>query len=110
MQKSILYLIFTIPLFVIIISTPLVFSEVEENSITQSSQEIKKPEYETGIKELTITGHIQGYERGDTIHLFSISPSGDIKKFNTTGTENGDFTMINIDKGFESGEYQIILE
>lgn len=110
MKKS-NFLIFTFPLLMMILTAPLAFSEVEETSITLSSQEIKKPEYATGIEKLTITGHVQSYERGDTIHLISISPSGDIIKYNTSGTEDGDFfTIFNINKEFESGEYQLILE
>ena len=71
--------------------TSLAFSEVEKSSIILSSQEIEKPEYATGIEKLTKTGHIQDYERGDTIHLVVVSPFGDTQKFNTSGTENGDF-------------------
>lgn len=97
-------------LLFLIMFIPLAFSEVTENSITLSSHEIKKPEYSTGFEQLTITGNIQGYERGDSIHLFILSPSGDIKKFNAVGTKDGDyFIAIYIDSQFELGEYNMTL-
>ena len=87
------------------------FSETHESYITLSSHEITKTQYSTEIKKLIVTGYVPDYERGNTVHLLNVSPSGEITKFNTTGTDDGNFfTIIPINGKFEAGEYQLLLE
>lgn len=110
-MKIILFGIFFGVLLSVLLFSPMAFSETQENSLTLSSQEITKTKYSTEVKELVVKGHVSNYERGNVIHLINIFPSGEMIRFNTTGTDDGNFsTLINISKEFETGEYQLILE
>jgi len=87
------------------------FSESEKSFLTLDSHEITKTQYATEVKKLTVTGYVSDYERGTVMHLFNVSPTGEMTKFNTTGTDDGDFfTIIHIDGTFETGEYRLMLE
>lgn len=91
--------------------TPVIFSETQEIFLSLSSYEITKTQYSTEVKKLIVSGYVPDYERGNTIHLFNVSPTGEITEFNTTGTDEGDFfTIISINGNFEAGEYHLILE
>ncbi|MHA7734031.1 hypothetical protein [Nitrosopumilus sp. S6] len=91
--------------------TGMGFSEIQESHITLDSHEITKTQYSTEVKKLTVIGYVSDYERGTVVHLLNVSPTGEITKFNTTGTNEGDFfTIIPIDGKFEAGEYQLVLE
>ena len=94
--------------FVIAMSAmPFAFSE-SQSFVQLSNSEISLPESSVGAVPLTISGIVDGYDRGKYIHLELSGPNDYSEKFTTFGSEKGEiFTIIEFDRTYEPGKYEI---
>src|SRR3989304_4109997 len=72
---------------------------------------IVKPESARDYQEITITGHVNGYTRGDNIVITIISPDKSEEEISTYASRDGDvYTLLHMTEESQIGNYKMILK
>lgn len=86
--------------------------ELEKVSyITVDKEQIKQPQSKYNGEQVTITGFIKEYTRGDTVFIVLIYPDGTQEEMQTRATKKGEIhTMIQVTSDSQIGVHNIILK
>ena len=107
-------LLLTILSGIIIIGiTQLVFAEELEkvSYITIDKEQIKQPQSKYSGEQVTITGFIEEYTRGDTVFILITYPDNTQEEMQTHATKKGEIhTMIQVTSDSQIGVHNIILK
>lgn len=98
---------------IIIGITQLVFAEELEkvSYITIDKEQIKQPQSKYSGEQVTITGFIEEYTRGDTVFILIIYPDNTQEEMQTHATKKGEIhTMIQVTSDSQIGVHNIILK
>lgn len=98
---------------IIIGITQLVFAEELEKAsyITIDKEQIKQPQSKYSGEQVTITGFIEEYTRGDTVFILIIYPDNTQEEMQTHATKKGEIhTMIQVTSDSQIGVHNIILK
>lgn len=93
--------------------TQLSFAEELEkvSHITVDKEQIKQPQSKYSGEQVTITGFIEEYARGDTVFILVIYPDGTQEEMQTHATKKGEIhTMIQVTNDSQIGIHNIILK
>ncbi|MBS3922412.1 MAG: hypothetical protein KGZ37_04595 [Nitrosarchaeum sp.] len=93
--------------------TQLSFAEELEkvSYITVDKEQIKQPQSKYSGEQVTITGFIEEYARGDTVFILVIYPDGTQEEMQTHATKKGEIhTMIQVTNDSQIGVHNIILK
>lgn len=93
--------------------TQLSFAEELEkvSYITVDKEQIKQPQSKYSGEQVTITGFIEEYARGDTVFILVTYPDGTQEEMQTHATKKGElYTMIQVTSDSQIGVHNIILK
>lgn len=108
-NKIILSILFGI---LVIGFTQFSFAEEQQKTsrITVDVEEFEQPSSRYDYQEITITGHIVDYSRGENVIITIIKPSETEEEINTFASKKGNlYTLLHITQDSQIGIYQIIL-
>lgn len=91
----------------------LAFAEELEkvSHITVDKEQFKQPQSKYSGEQVTITGFIEEYTRGDTVFIVVIYPDGTQEEMQTHATKKGEvYTMIQVTSDSQIGVHNIILK
>jgi hypothetical protein len=75
------------------------------------TEKFVKPDSPRIYQELKITGHLNGYIRGENITISIIAPDSSEEKISTYASKDGDiFTLQHMTNESQIGNYKIILK
>lgn len=82
----------------------------ETSRIAVDVEKFQQPTSKYDHQQITITGHIADYSRGEDVSIIIVSPNESEKETNTFATKNGDlYTLIQITDDSQIGTHGIIL-
>lgn len=93
--------------------TQLAFAEELEKAsyITVEKEQLKQPQSKYSGEQVTITGFVEEYTRGDTVFIIIIYPDSTQEEMQTHATKKGDIhTMIQVTNDSQIGIHNIILK
>ncbi|MBS3926632.1 MAG: hypothetical protein KGZ34_08090 [Nitrosarchaeum sp.] len=111
MNKKLLLPILSV--IIIVGISQLAFAEELEKAsyITVDKEQFKQPQSKYSGEQITITGFIEEYTRGDTVFIIVIYPDGTQEKMQTHATKKGEIhTMIQVTSDSQIGVHNIILK
>ena len=90
------------------------FAEESQNKgayISVDVAEFDQPQTRYSYQEITITGHVPDYSRGQTVFITIINPSGSEEEINTFASKKGNIhTILHMTYYSQIGVYQVILK
>ena len=82
----------------------------ETSRISVDEKEFQQPSSKYDYQQITITGHIVDYSRGENVSVVMIDPNESKEESNTFATKNGDvYTLIQITEDAQIGTHHLIL-
>ncbi len=85
--------------------------ELDEEYIRVDLEKFVKPESVRNYQEITITGHVNGYVRGDNIVITIMTPDSSEEEISTYATRDGDvYTLLHMTGESQIGNYKVILK
>jgi len=82
----------------------------ETSHITVDEKEFQQPTSKYDHQQITITGHIADYSRGENVSVIMITPNESEEEINTFASKKGDvYTLIQITDDSQIGTHQLIL-
>ena len=107
-------IIFSILIGVLVIGiTQFSFAEDSKNTsrITVDEETFEQPTSKYDSQEITITGHIVDYSRGQNVTIIITDPNGSEEEINTFASKKGKiYTLLHITQDSQIGEHQVILK
>lgn len=87
------------------------YAEELDEYIGIDLEKFVKPESARDYQEITITGHVNGYTRGDNIVITIISPDKSEEEISTYASRDGDvYTLLHMTEESQIGNYKMILK
>lgn len=91
--------------------TQLAFGEEPATFVAVDMEEFEKPELRYDDQQVTITGFVDKYYRGDEVTITIIYPDETEEELNTYASKKGEiYTIFNINRESQVGTYMIFLE
>lgn len=111
MNKKLLFPILS-GIIIVGISQLAFAEELEKISyITVDKEQVKQPQSKYNGEQVTITGFIEEYARGDTVFIIFIYPDGTQEEIQTHATKKGEiYTIIQVTSDSQIGVHNIILK
>lgn len=82
----------------------------ETSRIAVDEKKFQQPTSKYDHQQITITGHIADYSRGEDVSIVIVNPNESEKEVNTFATKNGDiYTLIQITDDAQIGIHELIL-
>ncbi|HEY4680730.1 MAG TPA: hypothetical protein VIH04_05645 [Nitrosarchaeum sp.] len=98
-------------LFGVIMIGNYAYAEELDEYIRIDLEKFVKPESARDYQEITITGHVNGYTRGDNIVITIISPDKSEEEISTYASRDGDvYTLLHMTEESQIGNYKMILK
>jgi len=98
-------------LFGVIMIGNYAYAEELDEYIRIDLEKFVKPESARNYQEITITGHVNGYTRGDNIVITIISPDKSEEEISTYASRDGDvYTLLHMTEESQIGNYKMILK
>jgi hypothetical protein len=85
--------------------------QTDKEFIAIDIEKFEKPESSRVNQEIKITGHVNGYMRGDNITISVIAPDSSEQEISTYASKDGYvFTLLHMTVESQIGNYKIILK
>ena len=86
--------------------------ELEKGTyVAVDEEKVDRPKSTYDPQEITITGHIADYNRGQNVIIIIINPNGSEEEINTFASKKGDiYTLLYITWYSEVGKHEVILK
>lgn len=83
----------------------------ETSHIAVNEEKFEQPTSKYNYQEITITGHIVDYSRGENVTIIIINPNESEEEINTFASKKGKiYTLHHITQDSQIGEHQVILK